>query len=186
MGFAAAKNGIGVALIPKVGSSTLAFALVRAHWPQISNPRPAAGVQSQCPKVRDVAGVILLVPIRDPVERFRAACAQTGAAGRVEQLLAEMEQAPGREPRDIHFRRQCWSACQPTAGAVRLYRFPDHLEQLAGDAGLEWPLPKINAARREKPTLTDEQAARVRRFYGNDLAIFSTINAPAQEFYDPL
>lgn len=144
----------------------------------------------KCPATADVAGRALLVPVRDPVERFRSACAQTRRSAEADAVLAELENpvagtdgvrgARRHASLNVHFWPQIGYAERPEAATVRLYRFPDHLGQLAADAGLAWPLPTVNEAAGEKPDLTPEQVSRAGAHYAADRALFAGIAAPGQ------
>jgi hypothetical protein len=193
-----AGNGKAVAMIPKVGTSTLARAIIRDRYPEIEDllqnrtHYPAGGgpdnlrLQGMCPKAASLDGKTLLVPVRDPVERFRSACAQMGWGSRVEAVLDELENPmDGSKPTERadanpHFCGQTMFADARLAAAVKLYRFPDHLEVLAAEAGLALPLPTINDANGTKPDLTPAQLARVEAIYADDIALFADIETAGQ------
>jgi hypothetical protein len=46
---------------------------------------------------------------------------------------------------------------------------------LALDAGLPLPLPTINKAKKEKPTLTEEQINRIKTYYSCDVELYLSI-----------
>ena len=47
---------------------------------------------------------------------------------------------------------------------------------LVQDAGLEWPLPKINEGKQVKPILTDEQIKRVQAYYAEDVELYNSLH----------
>jgi hypothetical protein len=55
------------------------------------------------------------------------------------------------------------------------YKFPERLEDMCRRAGLDWPLPRINTGRNEKPKLTVEQEAQVRAVYREDFDLYESI-----------
>lgn len=218
-----------VALNAKVGSSTLARAIIRQFCPKndwlISTAAFPAGVDETqrqwhrlCPGTCKPSKPVVLL-VRDPVERFLSAMQQVGLkqkdvddaidslvndtpigerrkmrgidgkerqeivprdtprARRRRERLAKRGVKPARPGRlrdDIHFAKQSDYAC----GETHLFRFPGHLAQAATLVGLEGELPKANEARRQKPTLTPEQEAKVRSYYADDQALWESIKKP--------
>jgi hypothetical protein len=49
------------------------------------------------------------------------------------------------------------------------------LEQFCLDAGLEWPLQRINEGKNVKPVLTEEQIKRIESYYAEDVELFKSI-----------
>jgi hypothetical protein len=101
--------------------------------------------------------------VRDPVERFRSACARTQIS--VDDALISA---------DGHF----WSLESMGAlqDGVTHFRFPDQLDACAEWLGLETPVPQLNEeAEANKPTLTPEQEARVREIYAADIALWESL-----------
>lgn len=175
-----------VAFNAKCGSSTLARAIIKAYHPEqehlIQTAAYPAGkgpdsVQAHwlCPKEKTPTKPVVLV-VREPVERFRSAMAQTGLED-VDVVLAALErdgeiQFPVRKRRlreDLHFRHQHDLLCGGTA-----FRLED-LDAAATFIGLPLPLPTINEARRPKPSLTPEQEQRVLAHYAEDAALYASL-----------
>ena len=189
-----------VALNAKVGSSTLARAIIRDFHPEqeelIQTAAYPAGkgpdntqVQALCPKEDQPTKPIVLL-VRDPVERFRSAMAQVRLT-EVEEALDSLENDTAvRFPRtrrkladNVHFQPQHTLAL----GAAKVFRFPDHLEEAATLIGLTLPLPLINETGGDKPELTPEQQNRVRAVYAKDVALYESITTPGTEYeYDPV
>jgi hypothetical protein len=174
-----------IALNFKVGSSTLARAVIAAHHHEL-NGKLSNGTsvhypagksanntrwQGICPKVDAAERPVVLLAVRNPVEKFRSACAECNITD-VDAKLTALEK--GRE-RDIHFLQQSRLLQKTT----KLYIFPDHLDDLATEAGLELPLPDIDGGHnRDKPNLTTEQLSRVQKIYSMDIALFESITSP--------
>lgn len=218
-----------VALNAKVGSSSLARAIIRQFFPKqdwlIRTAAFPQGVDEtkrqwhrMCPGTRKPTKPVVLL-VRDPVERFLSAMQQVGLkqkdvdaaidslvndtpvgerrrtrgidgkqreaivprdtprARRRRERMARRGAKPARPGRlrdDIHFAKQSDYVC----GETHLFRFPAHLAQAATMIGLEGELPKANAARRQKPTLTPEQEAAVRGYYAADQSLWESIVQP--------
>lgn len=181
-----------VAVNYKAGSSSLARAIIAAHHPRIeavlttphgSGTGTAYPVgfgpdtirwHGQCPKVAPLDRPVTLLAVREPLDHFRSACAESRIEN-VDAKLAELEAGWGRDP---HF----WPQSRLLQGnAVRLYRFPLDLDALALAAGLSLPLPDIDGGHgRPKPVLNESQAARVLALYADDVALFASITEPGQ------
>jgi len=172
-----------VAFNAKVGSSTLARAIIAAFHPEQEHLIQTATypegkgpdtnqVQWLCPKETEPSKPVVLI-VRQPVDRFRSAMAQTNQTD-VDAALAALEedveiQFPRRRRKlreDVHFRHQ--HALLRGGTAFRL----EDLDEAAQFIGLSLPLPVINEASRPKPTLTAEQEARVFTYYGSDAALY--------------
>lgn len=173
-----------VALNPKVASTTLARAIIAAFYPELEakiqannfpralRTRPAAVFHSLCPQEVQPTRPILLV-VRDPVDRFRSAMAQLSLTD-VESVLIALEtnanwqlKAPQKLTADPHFLRQ-----HRLAGfGARVFRL-ENLDAAAELIGLSLPLLRINDARREKPVVSEPQAARILALYPRDKALY--------------
>jgi hypothetical protein len=175
-----------VAFNAKVASSTLSRAIIAAFHPQEENIIQMAAypegkgpdtnqVQWLCPKEKEPTKPVVLI-VREPVARFRTAMAQANLTD-VDAALASLEQdaealVPRRRRRlrtDAHFRHQ-----HELLRGGSAYRLED-LDEAAAYIGLSLPLPTINAARREKPMLTQGQEARVLAYYADDAALYASL-----------
>jgi hypothetical protein len=167
------QNGRRFALVARSGSYSIIWQALpeESRVPDTSRPpeRPwhpinaAGAIGSQLAADEPADGLCCMV--RDPVERFRSACARQEVS--VEEGLA-------RQGSDVYF----WSLEHMgllTEG-VRHFRFPDQLDACAEWLGLETPVPQLNEeAEANKPTLTPEQEARVREIYAADIALWESL-----------
>jgi hypothetical protein len=125
-------------------------------------------------KIKDPTETYLLV--RDPIEKFRSACAMSNVANVAHRLTRlETEGFKGNS----HFWPQSRFVEDPTI-KVHLYKFED-IDQFALDLGIA-PLPHVNAAGTivagTKPNLTPAQRNRVLALYADDVALYNSITHP--------
>lgn len=177
-------NGRHVAIIGKSGSSAIAQAIVFASRPgfkvvsasgdqdKVTRLMERPGWQSLAPKTKEPVNPAILV--RDPVERFRSACAQ-------DRVSAE-EQLKKVEAGEFSFHTR------PVADYLitdsLLFRFPDHLNEVAAHLGVS-EIPKVNDGEKnngKKPKLTKSELARVREVYRRDIELFESIKEPGTEW----
>ena len=134
--------------------------------------------QNLCTITREPKLPVLLL-VRNPIDRFLSGAAYLNQD--VDRLLTGLENddheyvlesLPLIIRKNTHFIKQSWLM----VGDTRLYRFPDHLERFCHDAGLEWPLPKINEGKQVKPILTDEQIKRVQAYYAEDVELYNSLH----------
>lgn len=119
----------------------------------------------------------ILLAVREPLTRFTSTVAYLKLT--VEDTLKSLENDEEillddmmvKLRNNTHFLKQ---SIYNTKG-VRLYKFPDQLEQLCKDAGLDWPIEKINEGKFEKPVLTEEQIERVKKYYKEDFDLFNSL-----------
>lgn len=165
----ALPDGSGVAIIPKSGSTAIAKALLAEVHQEHLRPTVGAdaanspGWQMMVPKIAEPEVVIL--PVRDPLERFRSACAQV----RVTDVDAVLDELEGGVVPDPHFR----PASDYQRGRVEVFRFPEELDGLALRIGVD-SIPKVNdgaANNPPKPVLTAAQEERVRKIYHEDFGL---------------
>ncbi len=182
-------NDLHIACIPKAGSSAIARAIHFALKPdyQIIS---ASGNQAMVDKVLHNPGwqalapktfepVNPIIPVRDPVERFRSACAQEGRTA--DEALDLLDEGKASQ----HFRAQ--SDYLAPGQDNTLYKFPDHIEELATALGLD-EIPETNTSATNngpKPDLTPEQLERVQALYADDIALFESIEEPGQVYVAP-
>ena len=168
------SNGRRFALVTRSGSYSIIWQAIpeekrvpndslspRGRWHPINATANTIGSPLQADEPAD--GLCCLV--RDPVERFRSACARQGVS--VEEGLTKQED-------DVHF----WSleSMGLLQAGVTHFRFPDQLDACAEWLGLETPVPQLNEEPEEgKPTLTPEQEARVREIYAADIALWESL-----------
>jgi hypothetical protein len=183
-----------IALNFKVGSSTLSRAVIAAHQPEL-NAQLVDGVgfhypagmsaddlplQGLCDKVNPSERPVILLLVRNPVDKFRSACAESS----IDDVDAKLTELVSDWGGDVHF----WPQSRLLFGTTKLYVFPDHLEDLATEADLALPLPNINVKddTATKPTLTAEQQTRVEAIYADDIELFASITKAGQVRVTPM
>jgi hypothetical protein len=161
-------NGNRFALVPRSGSYSIIWQAIPesdrtpgGDWHPINATSQTIGSPLQ--DNEPAYGLCCLV--RDPVERFRSACARQKKS--VDEGLESLAA-------DVHF----WplSDMGLLADGVKHFRFPDQINACAEWLGLETPVPAMNEEPEEsKPTLTPEQEARVREIYADDITLWESL-----------
>lgn len=180
-------NGNSVAIIGKSGSTALGKAVTLATWPDfavvsgsnnqenlISAVQRPGLWQAAAPQGKDPIGTVI-IPVRDPVERFRSACAQDSRTAEEQLALVEAGQF------NIHTRPVVNHIASPCV----LFKFPEHLAAIASTLGTSDIEPLNEAGEGAKPVLTAAELARVTTVYAQDIALFDSITAPALPFTPP-
>lgn len=134
--------------------------------------------QSVCPRTQNPTKPVLLA-VREPVERFASTVAYLNMD--VDDTLYKLENMLSgiifklEIPiyKNTHYLKQ---SSYLTAN-TKLYRFPDQFQQLCLDAGLSWPIEKANEGKNKKPVLSEEQVARVKAYYAEDVALFESLDS---------
>jgi hypothetical protein len=162
-------NGRRFALVPRSGS----YAIIWQALPEDSrtpeegwHPINATGNTIGSPLAVDEPAEGLCCLVRDPVERFRSACARQKVTP--EEGLLRLES-------DVHF----WPLVDMglLADGVKHFRFPDHINACAEWLGLETPVPQLNDEPEEaKPVLSAEQEQAVRAAYAYDISLWESLN----------
>lgn len=188
-----------IAFNAKVASSSLARMIIRDCYPELESKiqnaaypvgKGANDVQWQgfCPRTDAPENKPILLFVRDPIERFKSAIAQFNGIDVDEVLNAlnvggyinftRMDNHCIRiyPQNNIHFTLQS-KFIIPNC-VIKLYKFPEHLDDLIVDAGLSLSLVTINQAKHEKPVLTTEQESKVLAYYANDKILFDSILSP--------
>jgi hypothetical protein len=183
-----------LAFIPKSGCSTLSRAVIKAFQfsdnETIENGAYPSGktadnsmLQSFANKEKYPSKPILAM-VRNPIERFRSAVAQFQTTD-VDAVINSLVNgstfiADGIRGREInastnpHFKPQIMWVNSTT----KLYKFPEHLNEASIEIGFILPLPQINAAHFQKPTLTEQQNAILESYYAEDIVLFNSITSP--------
>ena len=161
-------SGRRFALVTRSGSYTIIWQAIpeesrvpRQGWHPINATTDTIGSPLQADEPAEGMGCM----VRDPVERFRSACARQGVS---------VEEGLERRESDVHF----WSLGYMglLAEAVTHFRFPDQINDCAEWLGLPTPVPTLNAEADEgKPTLTAEEEAAVRAAYAADIALWESL-----------
>jgi hypothetical protein len=162
-------NGRRFALVPRSGSYSIIWQAIPADartpggdWHPINATTDTIG----SPLQSDESAEGLCCLVRDPVERFRSACARQGVSVEEGLLLRDS---------DVHF----WPLADMglLSEGVTHFRFPDQIEACAEWLGLETPVPQLNAEPEDgKPVITTEQQAAIREAYAADVAAWESLN----------
>ena len=161
-------NGNRFALVPRSGSYAIIWQAIPeddrtpgGEWHPINATSQTIGSPLQEDEPAD--GLCCLV--RDPVERFRSACARRKTT--VDEGLQLLQG-------DVHF----WplSDMGLLADGVKHFKFPEQIDACAEWLGLPTPIPQLNAEAEDgKPLLTPEQEARVRELYAADISLWESL-----------
>ena len=177
------SGGVSYAHNYKAASASIIRAIISAHYPDIeyhinNNVSYCEGssVDSKrwhykLPRTEEPTSNVVLI-VRDPVERFRSACAETFTTD-VDALLAKIESGE-------RYANPFWPTSRLLKGTVQLYRFESDLDDAATALGLTLPLPDIDGGNGEKPDLTPDQLTRVQSIYADDIALFESITEAGQ------
>lgn len=163
-------NGSVVPFIPKCGLASTAASIffhqkkIKGHNFKLTRP------------VLNHDNKPALAPIRDAVERFKSAVYQVNKGDQsitVDEILDGLEAGTYRNQ---HFQSQTdiLKGCEGCE-SVKLYRFPEDFQQMLIDGGLE-PLSEHRNKSTDKPELTEEQKARVRALYADDITLRATLD----------
>lgn len=165
-----ATNGRRFALVARSGSYAIIWQAIpealrtpREGWHPINATTDNIGSPLQVDEPAE--GLCCLV--RDPVDRFRSACARQGVS---------VEDGLSLQNSDVHF----WTleSMGLLVEGVTHFRFSDQIDACAEWLGLENPVPQLNAEPEEnKPTLTPEQEAAVREAYSADVALWESLQS---------
>lgn len=172
-------DAVHVASIGKVGSTAIAQAILRRHYPDkipvlvgYDNSN-SPGWQQWCPRVDKDEAINPIIPLRNPVERFRSACAQLriGADEAIRRLPSSLEHSHEFRPVQDYVVDGCNYAL-----------FPEQIDDLAQSLGLSG-IPSVNDAASEhpnaKPVLTEKQRDAVLEWYALDVALYESLNPVA-------
>jgi hypothetical protein len=163
-------NARRFALVPRSGSYSIIWQAIpeTARTPgEKWHPINATSDTIGSPLAVDEPAEGLCCLVRDPVARFRSACARQGVS--VEDGLAALNS-------DVHF----WplESMGLLAAGVTHFSFPTQINDCADWLGLETPVPQLNEEPEEsKPTLTPAQEAAVRAAYSADVALWESLQA---------
>jgi hypothetical protein len=163
-------NGRRFALVTRSGSYTIIWQAIpeESRTPQQGwHPINATTHTIGSPLQVDEPAEGLCCLVRDPVDRFRSACARQGVSVEDGLLLQNS---------DVHF----WTleSMGLLAEGVTHFSFPGQINDCANWLGLETPVPQLNEEpEANKPTLTPEQEAAVRAAYSADVALWESLQA---------
>ena len=132
---------------------------------------------------RPTNDVFLLV--RDPVDRFLSAMVLRRLDDVDDTLTAlanetQIGGCPCEINNDPHFYHQSWYIDMANGQNVWLYKFPDHIDNMAKDTGIGQTMPTENVTEIPKPSITDDQKNQVYQYYSDDYTLFQKITSPKQ------
>jgi len=132
--------------------------------------------QNICPRTKNPDGLVLL-PIRDPVERFISTVAYFNmeAEKTLDALENDGEGVIYKLPINLKSNQHFWAQNILATKNTKYYKFPSQLEQLCKDAELDYPIRKVNEGEYIKPVLTKEQIDRVKKFYAEDVSLYESL-----------
>jgi hypothetical protein len=192
------NSGKGIATIYKSGTSSLTRAIVEQELPETldlltngtrwgTGQSFENGFNHQFVPYVAATGLEILSAVRDPVERFRSACAQLLRMSKkfkdasIEDFI---ENAQSDKP-NPHLKKVTETLrAYNDASLIKVYKFPDHFEAMVTDAGMTWPIAHVNESE-TKPDLTPEQTASVQAIYADDIALFDSITEAGQVWTAP-
>jgi hypothetical protein len=168
------KNGIGVALVTRSGSHCLFGAILETHYVEPIYTDVTAGVwhpvrSLPANDIIDISKTAIpnqltfAVVVRNPIDRFRSACARIQKTPR-EVIETSLE--------NVHV----WTI--ESMGLLdhpqaRYYLF-EKLEDCARFLGLPTPLVQVNQEPL-KPELTDEELDFVTQHYASDISLYNRL-----------
>lgn len=163
-------NGRRFALVTRSGSYAIIWQAIPEEsripsqgWHPINATTHTIGSPLQADEPAE--GLCCLV--RDPVERFRSACARQGVS---------VEEGLERSSWDVHFWPLDYMGLLEEG--VEHFAFPSQIDDCAEWLGLETPVPALNAeSEAGKPTLTTAQEAAVRELYADDIALWESLQS---------
>jgi len=164
-----------IADIGKVGSSSLYREVINAYYPDAPEPKlgrenkPNDGNRGFVERTEIIDRPVIVL-VRDPVERFRSAMAQSGIK-HIDPFLRHLLEG-GNLLHDFHFKPT--SSYIKAKGDYRLFRFPEDLDQATELSGLTTPLPIVNDGESNnqlKEDFTEEQLQIIREVYAEDIAL---------------
>lgn len=178
------KSESYVAMIGKTGSSTISRQVLLEQYPEKipvmvgADPSNIPGWQNLTVNT-EYPDTDVLVLVRNPVDRFISACAQLKRMD-IDQVLDDIE-IGGDLLTEYHFR----SVMRYTEHnqKTKLYKFPDHLPEVAKAIQLKDPIPITNDNKSQNPPkaiLTAEQIDRVKLIYAEDIKLFESIKQAGQ------
>lgn len=174
-----------IASVGKSGSTSIGKAVMETHYadkiPVWVGHDPTSGPHfwHRVPSTRSPETTVIL-PVRDPVERFRSAMAQNRTSDKVDEVLDKLE--AGDDLLETYHLRPAVRHLHGHSNQVALYKFPEHNAELATAIGVP-AIPHMHeggVANPPKPNLTPEQETRVRAIYAEDIALHESIASAGQ------
>jgi hypothetical protein len=132
--------------------------------------------QNICVRSRNPEKKVLLA-VREPISRFTSTCAYMQKDAELVLQALENDTSMVLEKLDGNVRRNTHFLPQSIYMDVncKAYKFPEQARQMCCDAKLDYPLPKINEGKHEKPILTEQQIERVKNYYKEDFDLYNSL-----------
>ena len=121
----------------------------------------------------------VMIAFRDPVERFASTVAYLEVEPEKALKTLEddgkivLEKTLIRLSTNTHFLAQC----SLIRVGARIYRFPDQIQKMCSEAGLDFPLEYVNQGKNPKPELSQSQIGRLKKIYAADFAIWESLSS---------
>jgi hypothetical protein len=168
-GVCALYNGKALALVTRSGSHALMNLMlpkdhIQTHPESLKDQKwhPIMNLQGH-DLIMGLPECEVYCMVRDPVERFKSACARRNKT--IEEGLLEDE---------VHF----WSieSMGLINDSIKYFLFPEQIDECADWLGLPTPVPRVNEEKEEKkPVLTEEQLELVVKQYYNDNELYQKL-----------
>lgn len=168
-GVCALYNGKALALVTRSGSHALMNLMlpkdhVKTHPESLKDQRwhPIMNLQAQG-LINGLPECEVCCMVRNPVDRFRSACARRNKT--VEEGLLEDE---------VHF----WSieSMGLINDSIKYFLFPEQIDECAAWLGLPTPVPRLNEEKDDKkPVLSESQLELVVKQYYNDNELYQKL-----------
>lgn len=126
---------------------------------------------------------VLLVPIRNPVDRFQSAINTFYSFKRdwdcsVDKLISRHQENPFFNPHFFEVSKILNNA-KLCFDEIFLYSFPNHFEQMLSDGGYNGNLPHENIGSKSV-VLTEQQMKKVKDIYAEDIKLYKSIKTAGQ------
>jgi hypothetical protein len=168
---------------PDVWASYLSAHFPEAHSELELRKRGRLKFQLIRPRYEVPKGSTIILPVRDPVDRFCSAYARlvdTQRADGVDAALSYLENESEFNGKYLDFKPQVVHLIE--GATIKLFSFPKHINDMLEILSIpEEELPSdINVAISPKPELTHDQLARVQAIYADDIALYESIEEAGQ------
>lgn len=159
----------GLALVARAGSHSLFSAILASFHGDIKPPENEHPFRVT-PNLTDMAltgtlGRSIAVMVRDPVERFRSACARQSKSADEGLLLQD---------KDVHF----WSleSMGLLGNDFVHFKFPQNLQECASWLGISNEILQLNSeTESKKPILSSEENQKVCEAYAADIQLWRSL-----------
>lgn len=190
-----------VPLNAKCGSSSLCRRIIAVYYPETETQLQGAHYPpgfdaDKIPPHRFVPDMAspdrpVAMLVREPLERFLSGVAYLNIDldAAVDSLLngTSVPASRGNRQRSIRVDRNVHFAPQSEMpyGETHLFRFPDHIQDIATLLGLG-PVPQLNITASQKPPVTEEQRSAILGHYASDVDLYASITQPNTVIVAPM